>query len=328
MSKVGVGVIGVGYMGAIHARAYAAEPRARLIGVFDTNADSAQSVASEVGTAMFNSMDDLLSRPEVEAVSVCTPDANHVEPTLIALDAGKHVLLEKPIATTIRDADQIVTAAKNAPGQLMVAHIVRFDPRYVRVKQLLDDGKLGDPISLHARRITSRASQENLRGRVSAQLFLGIHDYDTIRWLTGQEFLRVHTEARSGMLVAKGYHVEDVAFTVARLEKGTIACVESGWSLPLEIPSADIKLEIIGTGGTARIDLSDQGLGVCVNEGRYEKSSFGHAIGEEITDFLQGITTGRQPSISATEGRESLQVALAAIRSSELGTPIRPTTIR
>jgi predicted dehydrogenase len=329
MHTIGVAVIGVGYMGAIHARAYAAEPRAHLAGVFDARADTARSVAAEVGAAAFASLDELLDRPEVEAVSICTPDADHVEPTLAALAAGKHVLLEKPIATTLADADRIVAAAATAAGQLMVAQIVRFDPRYVRVKRMLDDGALGDPISLHARRITSSASQDNLRGRVSVQLFLGIHDYDTIRWLTGREFVHVHTEARSGLLAAKGYAVEDVAFTVGRLEGGAVACVESGWVLPPEIPrGGDIKLEVIGTGGTARVDLVEQGLAVCLTGERYERPSFGHAIGEEIADFLDGIAAGRQPSVTAADGRASLQVALAAIRSSELGAPVRPAMMR
>ena len=328
MPAIGVAVIGVGYMGAIHARAYAAEPRARLLGVFDARADTARAVASEVSATAFGSLEELLDRPEVEAVSICTPDADHVEPTLAALEAGKHVLLEKPIATTMEDADRIVAAAATAAGQLMVAQIVRFDPRYVRVKRMLDDGELGEPISLHARRITSSASQDNLRGRVSVQLFLGIHDYDVIRWLTGREFERVHAEAKSGMLAARGYAVEDVAFTVGRLEGGAVACVESGWALPREIPrGGDIKLEVIGTGGTARVDLVEQGLAVCVSGGRYERPSFGHAIGEQIVDFLDGVAAGRPPSVSAAEGRASLQVALAAIRSAELGRPITPAVM-
>ena len=324
-SAIGVAVVGVGYMGAIHARTYAAEPRAHLVGVFDACPDTARSVAAEVGAAAFAGLDELLARSDVEAVSICTPDADHVEPTLAALAAGKHVLLEKPIATTMADADRIVAAADTAAGQLMVAQIVRFDPRYVRVKRMLDDGALGDPISLHARRITSSASQDNLRGRVSVQLFLGIHDYDTIRWLTGREFEQVHTEARSGLLAARGYAVEDVAFTVGRLDGGAVACVESGWVLPREIPrGGDIKLEVIGTRGTARVDLVEQGLAFCLAGERYERPSFGHAIAEEIEDFLAGIAAGRQPSVSAADGRASLQVALATIRSSEIGRPVRP----
>ncbi len=324
-SPIGVAVVGAGYMGAIHARTYAAEPRACLVGVFDARPDTARSVAEEVGATAFASLDELLERRDVEAVSICTPDAGHVQPTLAALAAGKHVLLEKPIATTMADADRIVAAAERAAGQLMVAQIVRFDPRYVRVKRMLDDGALGDPISLHARRITSSASQDNLRGRVSVQLFLGIHDYDVIRWLTGCEFVQVHTEARSGLLASQGYAVEDVAFTVGRLHGGSVACVESGWVLPREIPrGGDIKLEVIGTGGTARVDLVEQGLAVCRTGERYERPSFGHAIGEEIVDFLEGIAAGRQPSVTADDGRASLHVALAAIRSAELGRPVSP----
>lgn len=103
MSAIGVGVIGVGYMGALHARAYAAEPRARLVGVFDSKANAARSVASMADTTTFNSLDEMLSQKDVEAVSICTPDAHHVEPTLAALNVNKHVLLEKPIATSARE---------------------------------------------------------------------------------------------------------------------------------------------------------------------------------------------------------------------------------
>ncbi len=116
MDTIGVAVVGVGYMGAIHARTYAAEPRAHLVGVFDANPETARSVAAEVGAAAFAGLDELLARPDVEAVSICTPDADHVQPTLAALEAGKHVLLEKPIATTMADADRIVAAAETSPG--------------------------------------------------------------------------------------------------------------------------------------------------------------------------------------------------------------------
>jgi predicted dehydrogenase len=322
---VRLALVGCGAIAGYHARAIRSIDRIEIAAAIDPKREAAESLAEEYGVGAFATIEEAAAAADFDAVDIMTPHDLHEALTEQALALGKHVLLEKPIATTMADADRIVAAAETSPGQLMVAQIVRFDPRYVRVKRMLDDGALGDPISLHARRITSSASQDNLRGRVSVQLFLGIHDYDAIRWLTGREFAQVHTEARSGLLAARGYDVEDVAFTVGRLDGGAVACVESGWVLPREIPrGGDIKLEVIGTGGTARVDLVEQGLAVCLAGERYVRPSFGHAIAEEIVDFLDGIAACRQPSVTAAEGRASLQVALAAIRSAELGRPVRP----
>src|SRR5687767_4710697 len=176
---VRVGVIGAGgRMGQLHAQTYHSLPNAELVSVCDVDEAAAASVGERLGATVRRDFDELLADPALEAVSICTPDQLHVEPAVAAAGAGKHVLLEKPIATTLEDAQTIAQACAAAGVVLLVGHVLRFDPRFSAAAAALEAGELGALQTIFARRVNGVAAQDRLQGRVNLQMFLGVHDYD------------------------------------------------------------------------------------------------------------------------------------------------------
>lgn len=319
MESVRVAVVGVGVMGGQHAEAYARHPLAELVAVVDLREDIAGEAAGQFGARAFTDTQQMLEESHVRAVSICTNDERHVAPALACLGAGKHVLLEKPIATTIEDADIIIQAAEEAGVKLLVGQIVRFDPRYAHVKERLDSGELGELEAAFARRLNHVGSQDILRGRVSVLSFLGVHDFDYLLWLSGSEPVRVHTESVAKVHRAAGYEVEDHTFTLIRFASGAVACVEVGWVLPNAHPRrADIKLEVIGTRGMAQVDLLASDLAFCT-EGGWEVPPMGHALDAEVGHFLDCVLNDKPPLVTGEDGREALRLSLAAQESSRTG---------
>ncbi|MEM3659102.1 MAG: Gfo/Idh/MocA family oxidoreductase [Thermoproteota archaeon] len=164
MGLIRVGVIGCGVMGRYHARVYSELPGVRLVATADVVEKNARVAAREFGAEKwYTDYNDLLARPDIDAVSIVVPDHLHREPTIAAARAGKAVLLEKPIATTLRDADAIVNAVRKAGITFLVGHIVRFDYNYAKAKEYMDRGLLGEPVSIWARRNNSITSPMRLK---------------------------------------------------------------------------------------------------------------------------------------------------------------------
>ena len=318
LKQIGVGVIGVGFMGKQHVEAYARQPLTRLLAVADVDEGCAREVAESCGAEAYGSAEELLARDDIEAVSICTSDQAHLEPTVAAAKAGKHILLEKPIATTLEDADTILAEAERAGVKLMLGFIVRCDPRYARVKEMIDAGELGELETVFARRLNNVGSQDVLKGRVSVLSFLGVHDFDIMRWMAGSEAVRVHTEAEARVHKASGYGIEDMTFTLVRFANGVIGCAEIGWVLPRNHQrGADFKLEAMGTRGVASIDLLEQGLAVCTEEAGCQRPSFGHSIDAEVLHFVEYMQGRRECLATGMDGRAALEISLAAQLSAE-----------
>lgn len=319
MSAINVAVVGVGNMGVRHAEAYARNRATRLAAVVDVREEVARNVAERFGAAAFGSVHQMLDGADVDAVSICTSDEQHVAPALACFAAKKHVLLEKPIATSLNDAEEIIRAAGQAGVKFLMGQIVRFDPAYAHVKARLDGGELGELEAVFARRLNSVGSQDVLQGRISVLSFLGVHDFDYVRWLSNSEPVCVHTESVARMHKAAGYDVEDHTFTLIRFASGVIACVEAGWILPNVHPrKADFKLEVMGTRGMAQVDLLGGGLAVCTERG-WELPPMGQALDLEIAHFVDCILDDRPPTVSGEDGREALRMSLAAQESARTG---------
>lgn len=319
MRTVNVAVVGVGKMGVQHADAYSHSRAAKLLAVVDVHEDVARGAAERFGVKAFADVDEMLRETDVQAVSICTSDECHVAPSLACFAAGKHVLLEKPIATSLSDADEIIEAAGRAGVKFLVGQIVRFDPAYAHVKARLESGELGELEAVFARRLNNVGSQEILRGRISVLSFLGVHDFDYVRWLSNSEAVRVHTESVAMVHRSAGLEVEDHTFTLIRFANGVIACVEAGWVLPDTHPrKADFKLEVIGTRGMAQVDLLGGSLAVCTERG-WEMPPMGQALDQEIAHFLDCILKGEAPLVSGEDGREALRLSLAAQESARTG---------
>ncbi|MBC7288529.1 MAG: Gfo/Idh/MocA family oxidoreductase, partial [Armatimonadetes bacterium] len=187
--ELGCGVVGVGWMGERHARVWSEIPFTSLRAVYDIDRERAEQVASRYGCDVAESLDDLVGRDDVQIVSICTPDNLHVEPSVAAAKARKHLLIEKPLATTVPDAKAIIDAVRESGVVAMVGHIVRFDARYWMAREQVRAGALGDLIYAYARRYNIIDSAERIAPRSTVSFFLGIHDVDAIRWITGRRIV-------------------------------------------------------------------------------------------------------------------------------------------
>ena len=151
MKRLGVGVIGVGFMGEMHAKLYSDLPNVELVGLYDQKLARASEIAESLGVKAFGSLEELLAHDGIDAVSICVSDNYHLKPTLAACKAGKHVLLEKPIATNLDDATRIVEAASENNVRFAIGHLLRLDPRYAQLKHYVHGGGIGTPISIYTR---------------------------------------------------------------------------------------------------------------------------------------------------------------------------------
>ncbi|KKL63136.1 hypothetical protein LCGC14_2178130, partial [marine sediment metagenome] len=191
--------------------------------------------------------------------------------------------------------------------------------RYAHLKQRVADGELGEPVSVFARRLNYVGLQDRLRGRVSVLSFLGVHDFDYVRWLLDSEPVRVVTESVAKVHKAAGYDIEDQTFTLIRFANDAVACVEAGWVLPNSHPRrADFSLQIIGTKGMAQYGLLPGDLAVCTEAG-WEIPRLGGGLDLEIAHFLDCIVHDRPPLVTGPDGREALRMSLAAQESAKTG---------
>jgi UDP-N-acetylglucosamine 3-dehydrogenase len=333
VDRVGVGVVGAGgVMGRLHSRTYATLAEARLVAVCDLDPAAAQAAAGATGAAVEADVAALLARDDVEAVSICTPDDLHVAPALAAARAGKHVLLEKPIATTMADARAVVSAFAGAGLTLLIGHVLRFDPRFVAAKQALDGGELGALQTLLARRVNTVAAQDRLKGRVSLPLFLGVHDYDLLRWYAGAEVREVVARSRWGLLRRAGYEVEDATTSILTFANGVMATSELGWILPRSFgPGGDHRMDLTGDAGCFKIDSLHSGVTKSTSAGNTWVDPFtapelwgtqAGSFANELRHFL-GVVRGRErPAISPDDAVAALRIALAVSDAASTGRPV------
>ena len=185
--KLRIGLVGCGAFGESHLTAFAGIPFVEVTAVTDLDADRSRKVAERYGVSrVAKDFRELCALKDVDAVSVVTTEDQHLEPVLAALENGKHVFVEKPMATRLADAEKMLAAARKTGLILMPGHILRFETKYATVKEQLDSGRLGRVVSIYTRRNRPKW-QGTIYKRTPLVLETAIHDIDTMLWYTGQE---------------------------------------------------------------------------------------------------------------------------------------------
>src|SRR2546422_643779 len=261
--KLRIGLVGCGAFGESHLAAFAGIPFVEVAAVTDIVAERSRRLAERYKvpriTADFR---ELCVLKDVDAVCVVTTEDQHLEPVLAALENRKHVFVEKPIATRLADAEKMLTAARKASLILMPGHILRFETRYVAVKEQLDSGRLGRIISLYTRRNRPKW-QGIIYKRTPLVLETAIHDIDTMLWYTGKK-----------VRFARGYDVAvepgkgvDLTWAVLKFEDGALGVLETMWLMPDKTPFLDDFLQVVTVSGVANIDILNSGLTVWREDG-------------------------------------------------------------
>lgn len=262
--RLKVGVIGLGFFGSRHARVYHDHPAAELVAVADLDPARLAEAVDVTGAEGHSDYRALLARPDLQAVSICLPDRLHEEAAVAAAQAGKAILLEKPLAHTAEAAARIVAAAERSGARLMIGHILRFDARYVQVFDAARPENLGDPIHLRAKRNATRSVARRLGASSSILFYMGVHDVDAMQWIGRSRIARVYAQKRESL----GTGNEDALYAVLNFENGAIGSLDYSWAWPDGLMNGfRSAFEIVGTRSAAALDVSDQGLSFITDQG-------------------------------------------------------------
>jgi UDP-N-acetylglucosamine 3-dehydrogenase len=327
MKRIKYGIIGLGWFGEKHCEALAAIPNVEIHSLCTRNPERLGEVAGKFGaTKTFTDYHAMLADPELEAVSIVTMWDQHAAPTIAALKAGKHVFLEKPMASTLADCDAIVGAANAATGFFMVGHICRFNPRYAAAKQEIAAGKIGKIISMYARRNLPAWVGASVLDKIGPIIGDGVHDTDLMFWFSGSRAVSAYAQT----VKFRDHAHPDLGQVMYRLESGASCILESVWCLPNTTPfQIDERLEVIGTEGSISIHDTHPNLMIVDKDGSrcpdttYWPTIHGQlrgALRDELAYFANCVATGTKPTvITAGESREAVRACLAAEQSAATG---------
>jgi len=319
--KANVAVIGVGNMGKHHARVYSGLDEANLVAVCDTELEKAEEIAKRFGCGAYADYQKMLENENIDAVSVAVPTKFHSEVALHCIKRGVHVLIEKPLADSIENAQAIIDAASEKNVILMAGHIERFNPAVQKLKAMIDSGELGAITSVIARRVGVFPPQ--IRD-ANVIIDLAIHDIDIFNYLLGKEPVKVNVNSGRALINQR----DDFADMLLDYG-GTNAFVQVNWITPVKIRG----LAVTGTKGYAELNYITQELVVhksrfrniddfndVVEFGTPEKCVIRVEKAEplrlELAHFIGCVTSGKQPLVTGRDALSALRVALNAIETS------------
>lgn len=331
MKKVKHAILGLGWFGEKHCEALAAIPNVEIYALCTRNSERLAEVAKKFGVQkLYTDYNEMLADPELESVSITTMWDQHAAPAVAALEAGKHVFLEKPMASTVADCDAIVEAAKAAKGFFMVGHICRFNPRYAAAKQEIEAGRIGKIISMYARRNLPAWVGATVLDKIGPIIGDGVHDTDLMFWFSGSRAVSAYAQT----VQFRNHANPDLGQVMYRLESGASCILESVWCLPDTTPfQIDERLEIVGTEGSISIHDTHPNLMIVDNKGSrcpdttYWPTIHGQlrgALREELAYFVNCVITGEKPTvITPEESREAVRACLAAEESARTGQVVK-----
>lgn len=315
---IDIGLVGAGFMGDAHSAAYRQIPNVRVKAICSRSRDKAEKMAEEWGANVYESLEEMLDEESIDAVDICTPTSTHRHMVETAAAYKKHVICEKPMATNEEDAEAMIESCRRAGVILMVAHVVRFNKKFLSARNLLLDGSLGKPGVVRISRVgefpkwSSWYSNEAPGGTL---LDLAIHDFDYLRWCLGP-VQRVFSRQVVGDSL-------DHSLTLLRFASGAMAHVESSWAYPSGT-ELQVSLEIAGSNGVAQFERQKSYPVYTFREGitSADNPLTKNSYVRQLEHFIDCIRNNQSPLTSGEEGLESLRISLAAIQSATTGMPI------
>jgi predicted dehydrogenase len=321
-----VAVIGIGSMGANHARVYSQLNEVNLVAVADTNPQVTEVVSKHYNTRPYQSYTQLLEQEQPDAVSIAVPTTLHEQVAISALEAGAHVLIEKPISATLEGGRRIIKTAKQYNRRLMVGHIVRFNPAIQALQQKLQSGELGHIFSIACRRVGPYPARIRDVGVV---VELATHDLDIMRFLLGGDPIRVFAE------ITRCIHTEyeDMIHGLLRFTKSVVGTLDINWLTPTKVR----EVIVVGERGLFRVDDLTQDLFFYENrdgendlwsaletiKGISEGSMIRYAIKRqeplraELQAFISAIQEQNPMPVTGEDGLAALKLALALMKSGQ-----------
>lgn len=333
MQRINVGVIGTGWCGGIRARVAADSALVDQVHICEIDPVRRSEIAADTSAATATAdYREILADPDVQAVMIsATPETTHYPMTKDALEAGKHVLLEKPIALTLAEADELVALAASRDLKFTIGYSQRFNSKQALVKRSIDDGTLGTPVSgLVSRHITRRLG-DKIGGRIklSPAAMEATHDIDFLLWcMEPARPVRVYAQAVERVMKDK-YDVADCMSIVVTLDNGVVLTIGAGWILPPGYPNfSSTWMEIVGSDGALIIDdthrdtlLNTMNGGMSLPLSTMPGEQVGHVYAgpmhDETVHFLEAVAYDRPVLVTPEQARQTMEVYLAADLSAE-----------
>lgn len=338
---VGVGLVGSRFISSIHAESLRHVPQADVRAVMSPTAGHARDFAAKYGIPHhFQDLDALLARDDIDLVVVGAPNFTHCDITVRAAQAGKHVVVEKPLALNLAEADRMIEACDRAGVKLMYAEELCFTPKYVKLKQLLDDGALGRPVLFKQSEKHDGPHAAHFwdveRSGGGVAMDMGCHAIQFFRWLNRNDPVKsVYAQMNTSVHGAKT-RGEDNAIIILEFENGVVALAEESWT---KLGGMDDRAEIHGSEGVAYADVlqgnsiqtySQKGVGYAVEKAgntvgwsyvMYEEI-WNYGFPQEFQHFVDCVLHDRQPLVTGADGRAVLEVLFAAYESAGSGRKI------
>ena len=312
MRTVNVGVIGVGAMGENHVRVYHKMEEANLMGVSDVSERALKKIEKKYGAKGYTDYCELLANPEIEVVSVCVPTTFHHAVVMEAIKHKKHVLVEKPIAFTLTEAEEMIAAAKEAGVILATGHVERFNPAVQKAKELIDDGVIGDIVSAFAKRVGPLPPRIK---DVGVSIDLAIHDLDIMNYLFEEEITQVYGTMNSSF---DDSEFEDHAEIMVSFDNESTGIIEVNWLTPYKRR----ELELTGTAGIISVDYIQQSIEVFGKFAQDIEIVHEEPLKGELKSFLNSVVEEKEPVITGEDGLKALKMVIAANKSSKEHRPI------
>ena len=299
-----VGVVGVGVMGSNHARVFTGLPGIELVAVADPDPKQADFVARTLGCAAVADVGELLDK-QVDAITIAAPTHLHRDIALACIARGVHVMVEKPIASSVEEGNEIINAARSAGLTLMVGHVERFNPAVEAIKDAIRNE---DILSIAITRVGPFPPRMS---NVGVVIDLAVHDIDLIRWFTDSDIVEVQPQLSSAVAER-----EDIALLQFRTASGVLAQINTNWLTPFKARNVTVATR----GKYVMGDLLTRQVTECFGfkpDGSYSMRhlSVGHAepLRSELLAFISAVRSGQPPAVTGEEGVASLEIAIRCL---------------
>lgn len=335
-AQVRVSVVGLGFMGRRWARALAEHPGAQIATVCDVDEATARRVGADLGCAWSTDPADTATGSSSHGIVLCTPEHLHTDIAVQAIEAGRALAVEKPLAHDVPSAARIrdLTAERSAP--VLAAHVLRFETRYAALRAAVEGGRIGAVQAIRTERIGVVGDQSVLRGRTSVPLHYGVHELDLARWFCG-EIEAVTAHRSGGVLKAAGYEVEDLYSVLLQFAGGAHGTSMLGWSLPDSTAGHGLSgFTVLGDRGYLHVQQDNTGLvgfgldGPFPLDTWYTADVHGRMVGalaNQVDHFVHVVRGDAPPVCTATDGFEAVRSSLAVEISAAEHRTVQPAQL-
>jgi scyllo-inositol 2-dehydrogenase (NAD+) len=344
VNPIEVAVIGTGWCGGIRAETLASHALVKALHIAEVRPQRLLELKEKLNPASATAdYRELLSRNEIQAVYIsATPESTHYPITRDCLNAGKHVFLEKPIALTLDEADELIRLSKDKQRKFTIGYSQRFNPKYAYVRKAIRDGSIGRPVSALVSRHITRGLGTKITGRskLSPAAMECTHDLDFVFWcLEPARPVRVYSQVNYGALQEQigssgGGSVPDTQWVMVTMDNGISLVVGGGWSLPLGYPNFSTTwIEMIGSDGAVFVDDSHkdvilnttkQGMQLPMSTmpGEFVEHTYAGPMAAETLHFLDAVARDREVMVKPEHARMVMEVYIAADLSAERNVPV------